>query len=338
MSDDLSRLILHPNFETTLKELGDRNVFLPPGGDPQGYSSWVGGVTDVGKLTALDNQVRAYDLDATAGQHAAEDFTLCAYDESWLKFDALEGTAYFTTHALVVVAESDYLPVVLATFNFYTRSKALTERSEFIKYSGEVDVDYHRDYLRDKVAFLVEHVPPKCLLLIDGPLLAGDLFTIMVDGNSRLLEKEVLPVFFVKNSFSNIVTENIEELRGRFNSDMHWLNGLLRAGQRSSFFSYQDLHNDRNSKVFAYLKSLDVSPQRVEFHADTFKKYETSIPQVMDLIYYLMLAQGSFKNPQARPIAVAEAYARKLLQYVDIEKQFKRARITPTMNQTRFGG
>src|SRR5450830_1172652 len=49
------------------------------------------------------------------------------------------------------------------------------------------------------------------------------------------------------------VTENIDGLQGKFNSDMHWLNGLLRPGQRSSLFKYQDLHNSKNAKTFSYL-------------------------------------------------------------------------------------
>lgn len=335
--NDLSQLILHPNFQRTLEELGSRDVFLPPEGEPQSFSGTMGLISESGKVTALE-EVAAYPVDARAGCRFAEDFTLCAYDESWLKFDALEGTAYFTTHALALVTDTDYVPVVLATFYFYTRSKTMTERSKFIKYSETVDVDYHRDYLRDKVKFLLAHVPPKCLLLIDGPLISGDLYTIMSDANELLLEKEILPVFFVKNSLSNVVTENIDGLQGKYNSDMHWLNELLRPGQRSSFFKYQDLHNAKNAKVFSYLKALDSSPQRVEFHHETYQRYEDSIPSVMDLVYYLMLVQGSTTNPQVRPIAVAEAYARSLLRYVDIDKQFKQAKITPTMNQVRFGG
>lgn len=335
--NELSQLIMHPDFQRTLEELSSRDVFLPPEGQPQNFSGTVGGIAESGKLTALE-EIAAFEVDASAGRDVASEYALCAYDESWLRFDALEGTAYFTTHALALVADTDYVPVVLATFYFYTRSKAMTAQSQFIKYSEVVDVDYSRDYLRDKVDFLLKQVPRKSLLLVDGPLLAGDLYTIVSDANVQLLDRDILPIFFVKNSASSVVTENIDGLQGKFNSDMHWLNGLLHPGQRSSFFKYQDLHNAKNAKVFSYLKTLNTSPQRVEFHIDTYRKHEDSIPRIMDLIYYLMLAQGSTRNPQVRPIAVAEAYARSLLSYIDIDKQFKQAKITPTMNQVRFGG
>lgn len=335
--NELSQLILHPDFQKTLEELSSRDVFLPPEGDPQNFSGTLGYIPESGTVSALEG-ISALGVDAASGRRMAEEYTLCAYDESWLRFDALEGTAYFTTHALALVTQDDYVPVVLATFYFYTRSKAMTERSRFIKYSEAVDVDFRRDYLRDKVSFLLDHVPPKCVLLVDGPLIGGDLYTILVDANEKLLAKDILPVFFVKNSLSNAVTENIEHLRGLYNSDMHWLNELLKPGQRSSFFKYQDSHNPRNAKAFSYLKSLSTSPQRVEFHWDTYRTYEDSIPRVLDLVHYLMLAQGSRSNPQVRPIAVAEAFARSLLRYIDIDKQFKQAKITPTMNEVRFGG
>ena len=335
--NELSHLILHPDFQKTLRELSNRDVFLPPEGDPQNFSGTLGMLPETGKVTALE-PIEAFSVGASEGMDMSREYTLCAYDESWLRFDALEGTAYFTTHALVLVAESDYVPIVLATFYFYTRSKAMTERSHFIKYSDAIDIDFKRDYLRDKVAFLDTHVPGKCLLLVDGPLISGDLYTILVDAHERLLARDILPVFFVKNSMSNAVTENIDGLQGLYNSDMHWLNELLRPGQRSGFFKYEDLHNPRHAKVFSYLKSLTTSPQRVEFHADTLEKYGDSIPKVMDLVYYLMLTQGSTTNPQVRPIAVAEAYARSLLRYIDIDKQFRQAKITPTMNEVRFGG
>lgn len=72
-------------------------------------------------------------------------------------------------------------------------------------------------------------------------------------------------------------------------------------------------------------------------HLDTFKKYERIIIQIMDMIYYLILAQGDINNPQARPIAVAEAYARATLGLIDIEKIMKEVGVSPTINQTRFG-
>ncbi len=333
----IGKLILHPDFEQTLKELCNQDIMLPHEGGLYNYSSMTSGFPDTGKVVQLEDSL-TLPLDAKRGTSLLKTYPVCGYDESWLKFTALEGTAYFTSHALVLASTSDYVPIVLATFNFYTRSHSLVKQADMIKLSENVEVDYHRDYLRDKVSFLLEHTPKHCILLIDGPLISGDLYTIMSDSVGLLLDRDVLCVHFVKNSLSNIVTENNEKLKGLYNSDMHWLNDTLTTGERSSFYLYQDLHNPKNAKVFSYVKTLHGSPQRIEFHHDTFRKYHDIVPTIMDLVYYLVLVQGSHSNPQVRPIAIAEKYARSILHYIDIHKEFKRAKLTPTMDQVRFGG
>lgn len=57
----------------------------------------------------------------------------------------------------------------------------------------------------------------------------------------------------------------------------------------------------------------------------------------MNLIYYLLLAQGNPKNPQIRPIAIAEAYARATLKLIDLNQLLRRFGLVPTINQERFG-
>ncbi len=145
-------------------------------------------------------------------------------------------------------------------------------------------------------------------------------------------------MFFVKNSSSNLVTDNVSELKNRFNSDLHWSYHYLNPGQRTNYFVYRDRVNPHNAKVFSYLKAYPLSPQRIEFHVDTYNKYESIIDNLMDLAYYFILLQGNDKNPQIRPIALAERYARETLNFVNIYTLLREVGITPTMNQTRFGG
>ena len=57
----------------------------------------------------------------------------------------------------------------------------------------------------------------------------------------------------------------------------------------------------------------------------------------MNMMYYYLLVQGDVKNPQIRPIAIAENYARETLKILDIGKIIKEIGITPTVNQVRFG-
>ena len=152
-----------------------------------------------------------------------------------------------------------------------------------------------------------------------------------------MTKKNIIPVFFVKNSLSDIVTSSIDSLKGKYNSDLHWAFKLLKNGKRSNFFHYIDAVNPKNSKVFCYIKVFNSSPQRIEFHSETFKKYHQLILDILDMIYYQILVQGNENNPQVRLIAIAEKYARSTLKLINIEKIINKVGITPTMNQKRFG-
>jgi len=333
---DLNKIILHPDFYKTISELSNNNIFLPRTGEEYNFKA-LALQKDSGLLTNLE-EIKAYKQNVQNGCNHSRKISFSAYDESFLKYLALEGTAYFTTHSLTLVGKEEYVPVALVTFYFYTRSKSILSRSSYIKFAEEPDIESKRDYLKDRINFLLEYTPEKTILFIDGPLIGGDLYTLMMDANEKFLKKEIVPIFFVKNSTSNIVSENIESLKGAYNSDMHWLHTVLKLGERSCFFKYEDQVNKKNSKVFCYIKAFDSGPQRVEMHTDTYLKYIASIPDIMDLILYLLCVQGSKTNSQLRPIAIAEAYARSILKSIDINRYFKEAKISPTLNQIRFGG
>ena len=108
----------------------------------------------------------------------------------------------------------------------------------------------------------------------------------MVD---ELQKKKIFPIFFVKNSYSNMVTEGIKELREKFNSDIHWANESINTCQCSPWFYYTDKINNKNQKLFCYLKSFnDVSAQRIELHPSTYHYLEEEIQNILDMIIYLM--------------------------------------------------
>ena len=263
--------------------------------------------------------------------------TIAAYDESILKYSYLEGQAYLISHALVALGEDDYHSMGLLTLNFYTRSKDITNHSKFLKHSVDPEMDSKRDYIFDKINLLSEYTPRSSILFIDGPLIGGDVYTYMIRAIKRFLDHDIIPIYFVKNSNSNLVTDHIPEFSGKYNSDMHWAFSSLSIGERTNFFTYADKKNPDNAKVFCYLKGFHSSPQRVEFHVDTFHQYSDEIDSLMDMIYYLLLVQGDLKNPQVRPIAVAERYAREFIRVTDINSYFNSSGLTPTMNQERFG-
>jgi len=291
-------------------------------------------------LVSKVEEIEKFQLDPHKGEKSCSCNTICAYDESVNRFQGLEGTAYLTSHSLILHGEYDFIPMNLLTFYFYTRSKLLSQNSKHVKYSEDSEVDSKKDYVVDRKGFLVDNIPENSVVFIDGPLIGAQMSSHTVELNNLLLKKEIVPIFFVKNSVSNLVTDNIKELKGKFNSDMHWAYRYLKEGERTNLFRYVDQSSARArkrfAKIFCYLKAFEVSPHRIEMDVKTFEKYSDRIIALFDLAYYLLVAQGDLKNPQIRPIAVAEKYARSTLNLINFVQMMKDLGITPTMNQERF--
>ena len=335
---DFNKLIIDSKFNDTIEELKAINISLP-----SVDSDFTQNLNDItfsknGKLTSVDNEINSFNLDPENGiKFIEKKQPIIAYDESINKFDSLEGTAFFTSHSLSLLTNTDYIPANYLTFYFYTKSKEIMNRSKYIKYAEKPEVQSKIDYTKDKIKFINNVVIKNSILLIDGPLIAGDAYTYFINPIIEMTERNIIPVFFVKNSLSDIVTSSIESLKDKYNSDLHWAFKLLKNGQRSNFFHYIDAVNPKNSKVFCYIKVFNSSPQRIEFHSETFKKYYPVIPDILDMIYYQILVQGNDNDPQVRLIAIAEKYARSTLKLVNIDKILKKVGIIPTANQKRFG-
>ncbi|RDU38917.1 hypothetical protein DRW41_05010 [Neobacillus piezotolerans] len=331
-------LLFQSDFTNTLTELQSINVNIPENPTNVQVDLQHLSFPPNGQLVTPIDQVNSHQLDpANGSKQLQKNRTIAAYDESMVKYTCLEGTAYLMSHSIVTTGIEDFHPTGLLTLYFYTRSKEITNKSKYLKYSSDPEMDSKKDYILDKIELLSEYTPQKSILLIDGPLIGGDVYTYMIRSIQRFLDKDIIPIYFVKNSNSNLVTDNIPEFYEKFNSDMHWAFPYLSQGERTNFFKYADKNNPDNAKVFCYLKGFNSSPQRVEFHVDTFNKYQTEISDLMDLIYYLLLVQGDLKNPQVRPIAIAERYAREFIRLTNINKYFNNSGLIPTINQERFG-
>lgn len=332
-----NKLIFHPSFRKTLFELSDLKIALPSNPSALDINFSLYGYPMNGKLVSEVEKFQKVKLDPIRGRKLFENgVNICGYDESINKFLGLEGTAYLTSHCLTIHDDFDYIPINLLTFYFYTRAEALSSRSHYIKFSEDPEIDSKKDYILDRKKFLVENVPKNSILFIDGPLIGGQMSSYTIELNHLLLKKDVIPIFFVKNSNSNLVTNNIIELNKMYNSDMHWSYKFLNNGERTSLFRYVDQHNDNYAKIFCYIKGFNVSPQRIEIDINTFEKHSDIIINLFDIIYYLLLAQGNLKNPQIRTIAIAEKYARSTLKLINLVDTMKYLGITPTINQERF--
>ena len=57
----------------------------------------------------------------------------------------------------------------------------------------------------------------------------------------------------------------------------------------------------------------------------------------MDLIYYLVIDQGTPKDPQLRLISVAEKYAKAIIKFANPYGKMQSIGLVPTINQSRWG-
>jgi hypothetical protein len=332
----LNKLVLHPSFLETLESVRKVNIRVTEQPKESKFDFSKSTFPPNGKLRLVE-ALGIHDLHANNGMRVSDKHFYAGYDESKLNYMSLEGSAFFTCHSLVVATKKEYLPSNYLSFYFYSRSKDLTDKSSPFKYSLDHAADANYDYVRDRSDFLNTWALENTILFIDGPLIGGNMTQYTLNLVADLHERNILPIFFVKNSDSNLVTESIPELQNRFNSDMHWTYNHLKPGQRTNFFLYTDEYNPKNAKVFCYLKAFDLSPQRIEFHVETYTQQHHQIDDIMDLIYYLLIAHGDKKNPQIRPIAIAEKFAREILKVSDSFNILKYSGLMPTMNQERFG-
>lgn len=293
-----------------------------------------------GRVVKLEEQ-SVYSMDLQNGLKITSDpdIVLSAYDESIATYEALEGHAVCVAHSLVYVFPNDYVPINYVTLRFFTRSSSIGEKmGESAIISDNTTHESMICIARDKIDFLEANCVDDSILLVDGPLIAGDDYTTFIPQIKRFCERNILSAFFVKNSRSNMVVDYVQELKGKYNSDMHWANEVLKPGQRTSFFEYTDIHNSENSKVFCYMKYFNnTSPVRLEFPTRVYKQFQSKIGNVVDLAYYLLIVQGEKTNPQLRPIAIAEKYARETLKVIDVNKEIRKAGLIPTMNENRWG-
>lgn len=331
----LNRLVLHPDFQATIQAINDINLTIvePPKPVEIDFSNFLlfenPGFASIGDIARIK-------LDAQNGQRVAKQIVLSGYDESKLNYKSLEGEAFFTAHSMVILNEAEYIPVTYLSFYFYTRSEELAGvNPTFVESADPISAsNYH--YVEDRNRLIIGHVVPNSILFIDGPLIGGNISAYSISMVRELEKIGVIPIFFVKNSDSDMVINNIPEYRRRYNSDLHWSYQFLDKGQRTNFFSYMDQRNNNNAKVFCYIRPFSRSPQRVEMHLETYQRNKKHLDDLMDLSYYLMLVHGNLRNPQIRPIAVAEQYAREMLRLTDSYNLIKHSGLIPTMNQLRF--
>lgn len=339
-SSQFSKLIIDPMFTKVLEDLARVGIRVDsPYNEVITFEDQKESPGANDSIRFLESNAK-YKLNPSNPNSLADGRRVCAYDESLVRVTSLEGSGFFIPHSIIMMDKNRYLPFVYLTFHFYTKSKRIADGNNSLSFSLDPpEIASKRQYIADRFKVLTENVPSFSLLLIDGPLVGGQITEKNLQLNETLLSKDIAALFIVKNSDSSLVVDNIPNLRGQYNSDFEWAYKTLGLGERTSFVKYTDLTDPRKrrNKVFCYLKAFNASPIRLELHESTYLRYFGIIDSILNTVYFLLLAQGDATNPQPRPVAIAEKYAREVLKMISVDQVVYKAGIMPTMNYTRFG-
>jgi hypothetical protein len=287
-------------------------------------------------MSCLEDLEASYSL-APDRSELMKEWNIYAYDESIQNYKALEGDLLFCSSSTIKIEDKYRFNLSVLPYFLTSMKKFKISRDEDIRYAENVAGERNMIMITSKIESILESIEPKSIVLIDGPLVGGNASSYIVRMDEKLRKQDCIPVYFVKNSDSRLVIETNSRLSSEFNSDFHWAACHLKTGDRSPFFKYTDKHNSSNSKVFSYMKALYGFPERVEMHAMTYEKYASLIPSLMNLLLYFYIVQGDYSNPQVRPIAIAEKYAREGLRMLNIPALLSKLGFRPTINQVRFG-
>ena len=271
-----------------------------------------------------------------------KEWNIYAYDESVQNFRALEGDLLFLSSATIKIEDKYRFNLSVLPYFLTSMRKFKDACDEDICFAENIGEECNRILVTSKKDSILESVEPHSIVLIDGPLIGGNASFYMVGMDEELRKRDCIPLYFVKNSDSKLVVEGMERIdpqfSSEFNSDFHWASRRLRESRRSAFFKYTDEHKHQNSKVFAYVKALAGFTERIEMHSSTYAKYHSLMPSLMNLMAYFYIVQGDCSNPQVRPIAIAEKFAREGLRMLNIPVLLRKLGFSPTINQVRFGG
>ncbi len=247
---EMNQVMVDDNLSKVAAGMKAINISLPepsrymPGseGAPQGGSTV--------ELHALEATSEAFALSAERGANIARAETVYAYDESIDKYMCLEGEAYLTSHALIRIDKNDYMPTSKVCLGFYTKSSHLAMAGNGgITHCGNTVAAYRESYTKEKAGLITAFAQGPSIVLVDGPIQAGTYDLTVLDMEGHFARNSITPVFVVKNSDSDTVIKSDRALSDKYHSDLHWAHKTLKEGERSTFFSYQDISNKRITKI-----------------------------------------------------------------------------------------
>jgi hypothetical protein len=326
---DLSRIKIRLD---NIRKKATNSVSLEPSEIPTKMQDYY----PISKMSCVEDANSNYPL-YPAENSLMNEWNIYGYDESTQDFKALEGNLMFCSSSVIKIEDKYAFNLTVLPYFLTSMRKFKGARNEEIRFTENPTKERNRILIKAKTDAILESTEPNSIVLIDGPLVGGNASKYMRDMDNELRRKNCIPLYFVKNSDSRLVIDSNGNLSREFNSDFHWAANRLKEGTRSAYFRYTDKINPKNSKVFTYLKALPGFPERIEMHPLTHEKYHDLLSSLMNLIAYFYLVQGDLSNPQVRPVAIAEKYAREGLRILNIPVLLIRLGFRPTINQVRFG-
>ncbi|MBC8444215.1 DNA double-strand break repair nuclease NurA [Candidatus Woesearchaeota archaeon] len=334
------KALIVSNYHETLKDLGNKKIVFSPVEPTQSNLPNFSNYDPKAKINILE-KTNSISLDPSNGLDFINSYipNILGYDESYLSIKSLKGTVYFTCHCIVRLLPNDFDPICLCTANYFTRAKDTAKKSKVFHYvdadkNQTIDSLFRAKLFEEKKGLLSDHMTNNSILIIDGPLIGSMLGRKTMNLAKELLEKNIITVFVTKNSDSSLLINRLST--GNYNSDLDWASDNLIAGTRSSYMRYFD-KNGHQEEIFCYLKSFNnVSPLRVSFISDLLEDRDL-INQIMEMLYYLVLDQGTPKDPQIRLISVAEMFAKDILKVSNPYGKVLQLGLVPTINQSRWG-
>ncbi len=330
-------------FAELIKEINESDIQLPHNPVILVGEQILDSISLTYELERMDDQQTidgSIELKIEKGYDIAQNeaILIAAYDESIAYYSTLEGKLAYISHSLLFMRDGAYYPLNKLSVLFCTSSSIVHKKinGSILATKWDVDTTINVEIAKQKGRFITENSYKNTILLIDGPLIAGDGLAYFQGSVNELVENNIIPIFIVKNSMSDVIIKSNPKLKEQYNSDLHYINETLSEGYRTVFYKYTNTDSPDKTKVFCYIKHKNHhSPIRVEMPTMAFIKNRDSINPIMDLIFYLIKVQGNLTNPQVRPIAVAEMYARETIKLINFKKDSIQYKLTPTMNEER---
>ena len=105
-----------------------------------------------------------------------------AYDESLNIFKALEGELVFVSTACISLNDVDYTySLRVKPFFITSMRKFFTVKKEGIIFSDRPSETRKMSVLTEKISSILDSVEPNSIVFIDGPLIAGNIATYMIE-------------------------------------------------------------------------------------------------------------------------------------------------------------